>query len=106
MKQCFNTFELASVYESQGYFQDALEMYQAMEKESQGRDPELNAAVSRMELAIQNQPKEFDKALEQNLEQNLSTMPEKRIERLLEQWLMLMVLQKRLNVFKRIKTRL
>ncbi len=116
MNQDFNTFELAGIYESQGCFQEALEMYQALEKKdptgkkNPTRDAEVKAAVNRMELAIQNQseePEHYSKQTPiQPLEQTLDAMPEKKIEQLLEQWLTLMVLDKRLSAFKRVKKRL
>lgn len=106
MNQDFNTFELAGIYESQEYFQDALEMYQAMKKKDPSRGNELNEAIQRMELAIQNSAEEPDHALKQALIQTRDSKPEKKIEQLLEQWLMLMVLDKRLSAFNRVKKRL
>jgi len=109
MNQNFNTFELAGIYESQGYFREALEMYQTMEKKDPARENELKAAVHRMELAIQNQAEKPDHSLKQTpqpREQSLDSIPEKKIEQLLEQWLMLMVLNKRLCAFRRVKKRL
>ncbi len=106
MSQEFNTLELARIYESQGYFQDAFEMYQALAAESekadgQEMDHEINAGLHRMESAMQNQanPPENDP-------ENLTgPMPEKRIEYLLEQWLIALVLEKRFNIFKQVKSR-
>ncbi|MCP3944777.1 MAG: hypothetical protein GY710_25320 [Desulfobacteraceae bacterium] len=107
MSHGFNTLELAGIYEKQGYFQDAFEIYQALAKESGKKDElenssEINAGLRRMELALQNQATPEDKALDS------SDLPnaEKKIERLLEQWLMLMVLDKRFELIKQVKSKL
>ncbi len=106
MSQEFNTLELARIYESQGYFQDAFEIYQALAAESgkadgQEMDPEINAGLHRMESAMQNQANDME-----NDPGNMTgPMPEKRIEYLLEQWLIALVLEKRLNIFKQVKSR-
>jgi hypothetical protein len=105
MIQEINTLELARIHERQGYFQEAFNMYQALAAESkkEGRkmDPEINAGLHRMEAAIQHQadPEENDSIA------SGKTLPEKKIERLLEQWLILLVLEKRLNLFKQVKSR-
>ncbi len=106
MSHEFNTLELARIYETQGYFQDAFEMYQALATETGTEDgqemvPEINAGLNRMESAMQNQadPPEND------LEPLTGPMPEKRIEYLLEQWLIALVLEKRLKIFKQVKSR-
>lgn len=91
----FNTRELAKLYERQGYLQEALGIYQALENQDQ--DPEINASILRIKSALDPQAP---------LESPLNSLPEKKIQGLLEQWLMLMVLQKRLGSFKKIKIRL
>jgi len=106
MSQEFNTLELARIYESQGYFQDAFNMYQALAKDSlnkegQEMDPEINAGLQRMEAAAKDPADPWENA-SQTLTESL---PEKTIERLLEQWLVVLVLEKRLNLFKQIKSR-
>ncbi len=110
MSQEFNTLELARIYESQGYFQDAFEMYQALAMESgkadgQEMDPEIDAGLHRMESAMQNQANPPENDAENDPENLTGPMPEKRIEYLLEQWLIALVLEKRLNIFKQVKSR-
>lgn len=95
MSQEFNTLELARIYESQGYFQDAFDMYQALLTErgqidDPARGQKINAGLKRMESALENQPR-------QSLAQNTL---EKRIDLLWEQWLTLLVLQKRVDLMK------
>jgi len=96
MSQEFNTLELAKIYESQGYLQDALEMYQAIakksgEKDGQEPDPEINAGLDRMESAMETIPEPF------------VPMSEKKIQHIMEHWLRLLVLQKRSNLMKQVK---
>ncbi|MCP4721452.1 MAG: hypothetical protein GY860_18505 [Desulfobacteraceae bacterium] len=102
MSQEFNTLELAKIYESQGYLQDALEMYQALakksgEKDGQEGDPEIDAGLDRMESAMENQP--------ETIPEPFVPVSEKKIHHIMEQWLMLMVLQKRFNLMKQVKLR-
>ncbi len=103
MSQEFNTLELAKIYESQGYLQDALEMYQAIakksgEKDGQEPDPEIDAGLDRMKSVMQNQ---------ENQPETIPELPmsEKKIQHIMEQWLMLMVLQKRSNLVKQVRLR-
>jgi len=95
MSQEFNTLELARIYESQGYFQDAFDMYQALstergQKDDPARGQKINAGLKRMASALENQPM-------QPLAQNTL---EKRIGFLWEQWLNLLMLQKRVDLMK------
>jgi len=106
MSHEFNSLEFARIYESQGYFQDAFDMYQALaneckEKGDQKCDPEINAGLVRMEFALQNQTNPSKK----NSDPVSAPAPsEKRMDHLLEQWLMLMVLEKRLKIVKQVKS--
>lgn len=108
MNREFDTLELARVYESQGYFQEALGIYQALEGQDQAKNPEIRAGLERMISAVQNQAPPLENDRKPSLESDpfRSLDPEKKIETLLEQWLMLMVLEKRLGLFQKIKTRL
>ena len=99
MSHEFNTLELARIYERQGYFQDAFDMYQALSTESeQNEDPaggqKINAGLKRMASALENQ-------VRQPL---VPIPPEKGIDLPLEQWLMLLMLQKRVDLMKQIKS--
>lgn len=118
MSQEFNTLELARIYERQGYFQDAFEMYQALAAEKEPTDdskmdPDIISGLHRMESALQNQaappkddPKdELEDAPQNDPESLKGPTPENRIECLLEQWLVILVLEKRLKLFKQVKSR-
>lgn len=83
------TMELAKLFESQGYYHDALETYRALEKENP--DSPAQAGIKRMELKLAQEP---GKGLEN------------RIEKLLETWLDLIMLQHRVDSLKQIESRL
>ncbi|NOX34022.1 MAG: hypothetical protein GXP56_09845 [Deltaproteobacteria bacterium] len=86
----FKTLELARTYESQGYLQDALEIYSSL---NTGKAPdEVKAGLKRIEKRLKDKGKD--------------TRKEENISRLFEKWLMLMVLKQRLDNFKKIKARL
>jgi|GEM_PF-1037244 len=134
MTQQFASIELARLYESQGYLEDALSMYKALDEDAPGEESEVGAAIHRLEtsLARQDNPAPLfgegdiektiaqlsglnhDAGCEPELESepvsdfvsSIETEGEKRIARLLETWLMLMVVQKRVKSFKAIGARL
>lgn len=84
------TFELAKIYESQGYYKDAADIYSFLYEQNPSN--EIKAGIHRMEKHIKKGDPYHS--------------PEKNIARLFEQWLMLMVLKQRLGHFKKIKSRL
>lgn len=84
----YKTKTLAQVYESQGYFQDALEIYEALDQENGGNDKSLKEACERMEAAL------------------ATPDPKERAAHLLEQWLKLLILEKRLGQFEKVRARL
>ena len=86
----YDTIELARIYESQGYFQDALDIYARLNREARSQDPEIRAAVSRMEQTLARKTDAHD--------------PEKRAAKSLEQWIRLLILEKRLHQFKTIQS--
>lgn len=90
MTQDIKTLELARVYENQGYYKDAHEIYLFLNE--QGTTPEIQAGLNRMEKKMENEKQEI--------------YPEKKIAALFEKWLMLMVLKQRLGNFLKIKSRL
>jgi hypothetical protein len=47
MNQDFNTLELARIYESQGYYQDAFKIYKHLSKTDNGND--VKSGLNRME---------------------------------------------------------
>lgn len=100
MNKEFNTLDLARIYERQGYFQDAFDMYQALSTESEQTDvPEMgqqiNSGLKRMRSALENQA-------QQSLGQPAIG---KGIDSLMEQWLLLLMLQKRTDLIKQITSR-
>ncbi len=50
MNREFNTLELARIYESQGYYEDAFEMYQHLSLTDNSN--EINSALRRMEKRL------------------------------------------------------
>ena len=118
MTQEFASIELARLYETQGYYEDALSMYKALEEEQgAGGDPEIRAAIKRLETSPVGQGKPAALGGGSELKKTIAelggpeplpceTENEKRISRLLDKWLMLMVVQKRVKLFKSIKARL
>ncbi|MCP3873691.1 MAG: hypothetical protein GY699_11115 [Desulfobacteraceae bacterium] len=92
MTDDIQTLELAKIYESQGFFKDALNIYSALD--IQDSSNETKAGLKRMEKEMENEGQEGH------------ANPEKKISKLFEKWLMLMVLKQRLNNFKKIKVRL
>jgi hypothetical protein len=97
MSQEFITLELARIYERQGYFQDAFDMYQALSAErEQADDPgegqKINAGLVRMASALENKT-----------QQTLSPA-EKKMGLLVEKWFTLLLLQKRAAVIKQIQS--
>jgi len=92
------TLELARIYESQGYFRTAYKIYAFLDKQKSSN--EIRAGLKRCDKKM---------TLDQPLDDNAihaQPVPEKKISALLEKWLMLMVLQRRLSTYKKIKARL
>lgn len=90
MSQEIKTLELARIYETQGYFKDAFDIYSHLDTTETSN--EIKAGLKRMEKKME--------AI------NTQTLPEKKISRLFEKWVLLMVLKHRLENFKKIKARL
>ena len=90
MTQDIKTLELAKIYESQGYYEDALKIYSFLNNRESTN--ELSAALKRMEKKMEDEKPD--------------SHPEKKISQLLEKWLDLMILEQRLDNFKKIKSRL
>ncbi|MCD4722661.1 MAG: hypothetical protein K8S13_22810 [Desulfobacula sp.] len=90
MIQDIKTLELAKIYESQGYYEDALEIYSFLNNRETTN--EISAGLKRMEKRMEDE--------------GPGSHPEEKIFGLFEKWLMLMVLQQRLDNFKKIKLRL
>lgn len=90
MSPDIKTLELAKVYEDQGYWEDALKIYLFLDEKMTSN--ENRAGIARMEKKMENQESK--------------SLPEEKISKLFEKWLMLMVLKQRLDNFKKIKSRL
>lgn len=89
MTQDIQTLELAKIYESQGYYEEALKIYSFLN--SRESTHELNAALKRMEKRMEDEKSD--------------SHPEQKISQLLEKWLSLMALEFRMDKFKKIKSR-
>lgn len=90
MIQDVGTFELARLYERQGYYREALEMYLHLDDRETGS--EVQAGIRRMAEKMEDA--------------GFQAYSEEKISFLFEKWLMLMVLRHRLNNFIKIKKRL
>ncbi len=100
MNEEFNTVELARVYEDQGHFREALDIYKGLGGSGQDglTDSEISRAVERLETALENSASQPKSPLDVG-------ESGKRIEHLLEQWLRLLILRKRLSLFQKIRAR-
>lgn len=88
MNRDIKTLELARVYENQGYYQEAFDIYTYLADHQSSR--EVKSALSRLEGKIKTPVEMLE--------------PEKKISSLLEKWMMLMVLRQRLYNLNRIKS--
>ncbi len=99
----FASIELARLYESQGYKEDALVMYRTLIDADGTVDvvSEAHEAIARLEVIA-------DTAAAGNAELKPGGYRENenKVARLLEKWLTLMVIHKRVNVYKSIWDRL
>ncbi|MCF8092115.1 MAG: hypothetical protein K9K21_02280 [Desulfotignum sp.] len=75
----FQTRELAAVYEAQGYYQDALDIYVSLDRKHQSKDPDILAACTRIKNFLEKQ--------------KTSTDETGRPVRLIEQWLTLLIME-------------
>ncbi|PIE61427.1 MAG: hypothetical protein CSA29_03435 [Desulfobacterales bacterium] len=94
----FANIELARLYESQGYSADAISMYRTLIEANDSADvvAEAHEALARLEgsdeIVASHAQLKTDKYGEN----------ESRVARLLEKWLTLMVIRKRVNVYRSI----
>ncbi len=93
----FKTVELARVYESQGWHKEALDIYQylAAKAEDTALKSDMSQACLRITAALEAAP----------AKNQASGVPENRMEDLLEQWVKLLILKKRLEMFEKIRAR-
>jgi len=93
MNQELKTLEVARIYESQGYFEDALEIYSFLD--GQETCVEVKAGLKRMKERMEERIEDGEQ----------KSLPYEKISRLYQEWLELMILKQRLNNFKKIKSR-
>lgn len=132
MTRKFASIELARLYEAQGYVEDALSMYRSLDDDVLEGGAEVRAAVRRLELAVLQQEGEKgmsgkpddatpagpgqmiasslaalngDLEFEERIPDRPQSPEERKIAGLMEKWLALMVVRKRLQLFKRIRAR-
>ncbi len=111
MNQDIKTLELARIYESQGYFRTAHKIYSFLDEQKTSN--EIRAGLKRCEKRkttdqpVDNHSPGDDQLIDtQHDDVQIDVSSEKKISVLLEKWLMLMVLQRRLNTYKKIQARL
>ena len=99
MTHTIRTLELAKLYESQGHYSEAHDIYSALYAEaSDSGQPmvEIRAGLERTQ----------NTAAKKQLDGISLETSENKMAELLEKWLMLLVVQQRLENFKKIKKRL
>ena len=87
MKKNYHTVELARLYENQGYYALALEHYSSVLAGDE-KNEKLSEAVKRVTLKI---------------EQGEKGAAEKKVSILFEQWLELLMLEKKLKMYRNIQ---
>lgn len=102
----YNTLSLAKAYESQGYYQDAKDIYDRLNETYQGKDTDIQAACTRMKKALENAPFAMSAQNTAQTRGTGSSKGETRVAQDLEKWLRLLILKKRLGLFKRIQARI
>ena len=125
MTQNFASLALARLYEKQGYTKDALEMYQALDVSCYPDAEDIEGSIARLQAietqaplntvaqetqgVSNNEPpkKDFHQSGSDVASSDMTGVSkEEGMSLLLEKWLMLMIMQKRVDVFKDIKSRL
>jgi hypothetical protein len=96
MNKDITTFELAEVYEKQGYYNEALAIYYFLDDDQ--ASSEVKAGLKRVKEKIKKKPLEPEspKKISKNIKVSL----------LFEKWVNMIILEQRLNQFKRMETRL
>ncbi len=88
MKQELKTLEVARIYESQGYYEEAKEIYSFLD--DQKTSDEVRAGLKRIGERMEDK--------------DPASLSENKISRLYQEWLGLMILERRLDNFKKIKS--
>jgi len=87
----FGSLPLARLYEKQGYIDEALEIYRAIDT---SQNEHVLAAISRL------------KAQKETADDSQDSTKEAKMAHLLEVWVRLIVMRKRADIFKAIRARL
>lgn len=110
MTRNFESLALARLYEKQGHIDDALEMYREIDTSQSPDAKNILDAISRLEAQKKiADSKENLKELNQDVlepDQVEYITKEARMAHILEVWLRLIVMQKRVEIFKSFKARL
>ncbi|WP_035237434.1 hypothetical protein [Desulfobacter vibrioformis] len=110
MTRNFASLALARLYEKQGYIDDALGIYRAIDTSQSPDAQNIFDAISRLEA----QTKTANADCKENLKEpgqdvltpHQAGTKEDRMAHMLEIWIRLIVMQKRVDIFKNIKARL
>ncbi|MCA1785336.1 MAG: hypothetical protein LC657_05050 [Desulfobacteraceae bacterium] len=110
MTRNFATLSLARLYEKQGYIDDALEIYREIDTSQSPDAKHIRDAISRLEAQkkIAASKENFKEPGQDVLtpDQVQVSTKEARMAHMLEVWLRLIVIQKRVDIFKSFKARL
>ena len=104
MNHEYNTLSLAKAYESQGHYQDAKDIYDSLNEKFQGKDTDIQAACTRMKNALENAESSGVMQTGQDLRIDIK-QKDALVAHHLEEWIRLLILQKRLGLFQRIQAR-
>ncbi len=86
MEKQYYTFELASIYEKQGYYSKAMEIYVFLMSQNEN-DEKISEAVERVKSAMEKIPSDIEDK-------------EKKVKQLCEEWIRLLLLEKRISFCK------
>jgi DNA-binding SARP family transcriptional activator len=100
----YKSLELAKAYEHQGYYQDALDMYDSLNETYQGTDQDIQAGCTRMKKILEKAGPSVSYSSGQEHKTDENQM-KGRLAKKMEEWLRLLILTKRLGMFKRIQAR-
>ena len=110
MTRNFATLSLGRLYEKQGYIDDALEIYREIDTSQSPDAKHILESISRLEAQkeIADSKENFKEPGQDGLtpDQVQVSTKEARMAHLLEVWLRLIVMQKRVDIFKSFKARL
>jgi len=114
MTRNFATLSLGRLYEKQGYIDDALEIYREIDTSQSPDAKHILESISRLEAQkeIADSKENFKEPFKEPGEDVLTpdqvqgSTKEARMAHMLEVWLRLIVMQKRVDIFKSFKARL